>query len=88
MGLQHTQPHSSAVPLSKAQTGNEKVPFEGSGQLGVVRYRPIKEFIKAMENEIYRTGYAIETSCFSSRQLREMKQKTHWLKEEINSIKY
>ena len=32
VGLQHTQPHSSAVPLLKAQTGNEKVPFKGSGQ--------------------------------------------------------
>ena len=48
VGLQHTQPHSSAVPLVKAQTGIEKVPFEGSGQLDVVRYRLIKEFIQAM----------------------------------------
>ena len=26
--------------------------------------------------------------CFSSRQLQEIKQKTHWLKEELNAIKY
>jgi len=48
VGLQHTQPHSSAVPLLKAQTGNEQGPFEGSGQLDVARYRLIKEFIQAM----------------------------------------
>ena len=28
VGLQPTQPYSSAVPVLKAQTGNEKVPFE------------------------------------------------------------
>ena len=28
VGLQPTQPYSSAVPVLKAQTGNEEVPFE------------------------------------------------------------
>ena len=28
MRLQPSQPHSSAVPVLEAQTGNEKVPFE------------------------------------------------------------
>ena len=46
VGLQHTQP--IAVPLLKAQTGNEQDPFEGSGQLDVARYRLIKKFIQAM----------------------------------------
>ena len=46
VGLQHTQPHSSAVPVLKARTGNEKVPFEL--HLDVVRYRIIKEFIQVI----------------------------------------